>query len=161
MIDSIVAYIGLGSNLNAPIEQVKRARTAIQALESVTEQAFSSLYSSPSMGSKDQPDYINAVMAIKTTLEPLVLLRCLQGIENAQGRVRTEYWGARTLDLDILSYDQRQINLPDLIVPHLGMRERAFVLYPLHEIEPDLIFPTLGAIKDLTAQCPLAGLKKL
>ena len=161
MIDFIVAYIGLGSNLKSPVEQIKHARVAIQALESVTERAFSSLYSSPSMGSKDQPDYVNAVMAIQTTLEPMVLLRCLQEIENTQGRIRTEHWGARTLDLDILSYDQRQINLPDLIVPHLGMRERAFVLYPLYEIEPDLICPTLGAIKDLTAQCPLGGLKKL
>ena len=161
MTDPIVAYIGLGSNLKSPVEQIKHARMAIQAVESVTERAFSSLYSSPSMGSKDQPDYVNAVMAIQTTLEPMVLLRCLQGIENTQGRIRTEHWGARTLDLDILSYDQRQINLPDLIVPHLGMRERAFVLYPLHEIEPDFICPTLGAIKDLTAQCPLGGLKKL
>jgi 2-amino-4-hydroxy-6-hydroxymethyldihydropteridine diphosphokinase len=161
MTNSIVAYIGLGSNLKIPVEQIKLARQSIQALEGVVENAFSSLYSSPSMGSKDQPDYINAVMSINTTLSPLALLRCLQGIENNHGRVRAERWGARTLDLDILIYGQRQITLPDLIIPHSGLRERAFVLYPLYEIEPNLTTPTLGAIKALRALCPLEGLKKL
>lgn len=161
MTNSIVAYIGLGSNLNAPINQIKCARTAIQALEGITERAFSSLYGSPSMGSKDQPDYINAVMSIQTSLAPIALLHCLQGIENAQGRIRKEHWGARTLDLDILIYDKRQITLPDLIIPHIGIRDRAFVLYPLYEVEPELTTPTLGVIKDLVDMCPLDGLKKL
>jgi len=102
------------------------------------------------------------VIAVETTLLPMVLLRALQTIENAQGRIRkTERWGARTLDLDILLYNDQIIDLPDLTVPHSGITDRAFVLYPLHEIAPDLQVPGHGALADLLSQCPLAALKKL
>ena len=160
MTPSIVAYIGLGSNLNDPSAQIKHARTALQSAEKIIETRFSSLYSSPPMGPKNKPDYINAVMAIVTSLLPTELLHSLQTIENAQGRIRGEHWGSRTLDLDLLLYDHCQINLPDLIVPHKGLQERAFVLYPLQEIAPELSIPALGSIDDLVASCPLAGLKK-
>lgn len=158
----ITAYIGLGSNLADPVAQLKSARSAIAALAQVEELAFSSFYHSPPMGPQDQPDYVNAVMAIATDLAALDLLRCLQKIEQEQGRVRTgTRWGARTLDLDLLLYSDQQINLPDLIVPHIGLSKRAFVLYPLQEIAPTLVLPTLGAIDKLVSHCPLAGLKKL
>ncbi len=160
--DSITAYIGLGSNLADPAGQIKAARREIAALANVQELAFSSLYQSPPMGPQDQPDYVNAVMAIVTTLPPLDLLRCLQKIEHEQGRVRTgERWGARTLDLDLLLYGDQQITVPDLIVPHAGLSERAFVLYPLSEIAPQLLVPGKGKLTDLLAQCPLAGLRRL
>ncbi len=159
---TVIAYIGLGSNLAAPVEQIKTARLAIAQLERVDDVAFSSLYGSPPMGPQDQPDYINAVMAIKTALPAMDLLRKLQAIENDQGRIRDERWGARTLDLDLLLYGEQQINLAELTVPHAGIAERAFVLYPLQEIAGNgLIVPGKGLLKDLLEQCPLAGLQRL
>jgi 2-amino-4-hydroxy-6-hydroxymethyldihydropteridine diphosphokinase len=92
----------------------------------------------------------------------MILLRALQTIENAQGRIRkTERWSARTLDLDILLYGNQIIDLPDLAVPHIGIAERAFVLHPLSEIAPHIQVPGHGALADLLSQCPLAGLKRL
>jgi 2-amino-4-hydroxy-6-hydroxymethyldihydropteridine diphosphokinase len=160
--DWVKAYIGLGSNLANPELQIKSARTAITQIAQVKELAFSSLYHSPPMGPQDQPDYVNAVMGVATELPPMELLRCLQRIENDQGRVRKDQrWGARTLDLDVLIYDDQVIELPDLIVPHPGLAERAFVLYPLHEIAPQLMVPGKGPVADLLAKCPINGLKRL
>ncbi len=158
----VTAYIGLGSNLADPVLQIKSARTAIIQIAGVKELAFSSLYHSPPMGPQDQPDYVNAVMCIATELPPLDLLRYLQRIENDQGRVRKDQrWGSRTLDLDVLIYGDRIIDLPDLTVPHTGLAERAFVLYPLYEIAPQLLVPGKGSIADLLAKCPMNGLKRL
>ena len=159
--EAVLAYIGLGSNLQNPSQQLYSARTGITALAHVKELAFSCLYQSLPMGPQDQPDYVNAVMAVATTLAPLELLRALQGIENNHGRIRGERWGARTLDLDILLYGDNIIALPDLTVPHSGLTERAFVLYPLYEIAPKLTIPNKGKLIDLLANCTLAGLKKL
>ena len=158
----VTAYIGLGSNLDNPVAQIKSARTAISLLNGVEELAFSSLYHSLPMGPQDQPDYINAVMCIETHLAPIALLRSLQAIETIQGRVRKgERWGARTLDLDILLYGDEEIDVPDLKVPHTGISERSFVLYPLFEIAPQLIIPGKGILADLVAKCPLDGLKQM
>ncbi|MGR9114830.1 MAG: 2-amino-4-hydroxy-6-hydroxymethyldihydropteridine diphosphokinase [Gammaproteobacteria bacterium] len=159
---SVVAYIGLGSNLDDPVQQIRMARVAIAGLNGVEELAFSSLYSSPPMGPQDQPNYINAVMAVQTELTAFDLLHCLQRIELNQGRVREGLrWGARTLDLDLLLYADQQISEPDLQVPHPGMSERAFVLYPLHEIAPNLIIPGKGGVADLVVRCPSDGLHRL
>lgn len=158
---TVLAYIGLGSNLENPQQHIDAARADIAALNQVQEQVFSSLYQSPPMGPSDQPDYVNAVMAVTTDLSPLDLLRSLQAIENQHGRVRLQRWGARTLDLDILLYGNEVIALPDLMVPHVGLAERAFVLYPLYEIAPQLTIPRLGQLTDLLKNCPLAGLKRL
>jgi 2-amino-4-hydroxy-6-hydroxymethyldihydropteridine diphosphokinase len=158
----VIAYIGLGSNLAEPVTQIKSARAAIASMAGVRELAFSSLYHSLPMGPQDQPDYVNAVMGIAVNLLPLDLLRCLQAIEHHHGRIRKgERWGARTLDLDILMYGDQEIDLPDLTTPHQGLAERAFVLYPLFEIAPNLIIPGKGPIADLLAKCPLSGLKRL
>ncbi len=158
----VTVYIGLGSNLADPIGQIMSARTAITQIDRVRELAFSSLYHSAPMGPQDQPDYVNAVMSITTDLLPIDLLRCLQGIENDQGRIRKEQrWGARTLDLDMLLYGMQCIELPDLKVPHPGLAERAFVLYPLSEISPHLQVPGKGNIADLLASCPTNELKKV
>jgi len=156
------AYLGLGSNLASPAEQIKSARAAIAAIPGVRELAFSSLYHSLPMGPKDQPDYVNAVMAIATGLGVLDLLRQLQAIESAQGRKRTgQRWGARTLDLDILMYGGQRIDLPELTVPHPGIGDRPFVLYPWFEIAPELIIPGKGPLSELLARCPEDGLTKL
>ncbi len=159
----IDAYIGLGSNLENPAEQVKKARSTIAAHPLFTELKFSCLYSSPPMGPQDQPDYVNAVMSVTTDLCAIEMLRILQKIETDFGRVRKgERWGARILDLDILLFADQMINQTDLIVPHVGLSERAFVLTPLADIAPEgLLIPGKGTIKQLVAQCPLDGLKKL
>jgi 2-amino-4-hydroxy-6-hydroxymethyldihydropteridine diphosphokinase len=160
--DWVTVYIGLGSNLADPAGQIKSARTAITQIDHVQELVFSSLYHSAPMGPQDQPDYVNAVMSVTTDLPPIELLRCLQRIENDQGRIRKDQrWGARTLDLDILLYGEQVIELPDLIVPHYGLAERAFVLYPLHEIAPQLLVPGKGNISDLLASCPMNELKRI
>ena len=160
--ETVIAYIGLGSNLANPIEQIRSARSMCAALPGVQELAFSSLYASPPMGPKDQPDYVNAVMSVLTDVSALSLLHNLQRIEHERGRVRTgERWTARTLDLDLLLYGEQCINTPELTLPHPGLASRAFVLYPLFEIAPDLNVPVFGLIADLVAKCPLDGLKRI
>ncbi|MFZ2726705.1 MAG: 2-amino-4-hydroxy-6-hydroxymethyldihydropteridine diphosphokinase [Methylococcaceae bacterium] len=158
---TVTAYLGLGSNLKNPQAQVQKARQAIASQPFIEELAFSSLYQSSPLGPKDQPDYINAVMAISTRLSPLELLRLMQSIENQQGRVRTRRWGARTLDIDLLLYGEQVINLSELILPHVGIAQRAFVLYPLHEIAPTLQLPSLGSLNTLLENCDATGLQRL
>lgn len=160
--ERVVAFVGLGSNLGEPVLQIDLARRAINNLEHVDELGFSSLYRSPPMGPQDQPDYINAVMKVVTQLPALVLLRALQNIENSQERVRTgERWVARTLDLDLLLFGDQCIQDPDLVVPHPGIAKRAFVLYPLAEIDKNIQVPGLGPITSLVLNCPLSGLIKI
>jgi 2-amino-4-hydroxy-6-hydroxymethyldihydropteridine diphosphokinase len=160
--EATLVYLGLGSNLAEPVEQVKSARQAILGITGINEVGCSSLYRSLPMGPQDQPDYINAVMAIMTTLSPQPLLQHLQAIEKAQGRERKGLrWGARTLDLDILLYGDQFIDLPELVVPHSGIAERPFVLIPLSEIAPHLIIPGKGSVTELLANCSLLGLQRL
>lgn len=154
-------YIGLGSNLEQPQQQILTAINDINVIAGVSLVAQSSLYHSPPMGPQDQPDYINAVVAVETEFAPLELLDALQHIEQSHGRVRKRHWGERTLDLDILLVDDRVINEPRLTVPHPGIAERAFVVYPLAEIAPDLTIPGKGKLADIKASCPLDGLKQL
>ena len=156
----VVAYLGLGSNLQTPILQLQSARNAIKEMDAIEEISFSSLYRSPPMGPQDQPDYVNAVMGIHTTLEALALLSAMQQIENEQGRVRSQRWGARTLDIDILLYGDQQIRLAELTVPHIGIKERAFVLYPLFEIAPNLVIDNQQLI-DMVNACPLNGVERI
>ena len=154
MSSAIAAYIGLGSNLHDPLQQLTDAFAALSALPESQLSARSSLYGSKPMGPQDQPDYVNAVACLHTTLEPLSLLHALQQIENQQGRVRQRRWGERTLDLDLLLYGDQLIELPELTVPHIGLAERDFVLYPLFEIAPELTIPQLGPLEQLLTACP-------
>jgi 2-amino-4-hydroxy-6-hydroxymethyldihydropteridine diphosphokinase len=157
--DPVAAYIGLGGNLDDPVGRILAARTHIGTVDGIRETAFSSLYRSAPMGPADQPDYVNAVMAVETKLAPLDLLQELQAIETAFGRVRLgERWGPRTLDLDVLLYGTETIATERLTVPHPGLGVREFVLYPLLEIAPELVIPGLGAVVELTRQCPRRGL---
>jgi len=147
-------FIGLGSNLSNPVQQVTEACAEIAALKKVRFIKFSSLYQSPPMGPSNQPDYINAVAEIATSLTADELLAELQAIERHHGRVRSEQqWSARTLDLDMLLYGEKIINSERLVIPHMGLYERAFVLYPLLEIAPDLDIPGYGAIAELVQNC--------
>jgi len=157
----VAAYIGLGSNLDGPKDQLQKAFAALARIPDSTLERYSSLYQSSPMGGLQQPDYINAVAELETTLEPQELLLQLQSIETAHGRVRGERWGARTLDLDLLVYGANIIDTADLKVPHPGLHERAFVLYPLHEIAPDLEIPGLGRVTELLRNCSHDGLKKI
>jgi 2-amino-4-hydroxy-6-hydroxymethyldihydropteridine diphosphokinase len=157
--EPVLVYIGLGGNLGDAVGRLRLARRAINAIAGVREMAFSSLYRSAPMGPADQPEYLNAVMAVATTLAPLDLLRELQAVETAFGRVRIgERWGPRTLDLDILLYGSETLSGERLTVPHPGLAEREFVLYPLQEIAPDLEIPGKGRLADLVRQCPRRGL---
>ena len=154
-------FIGLGSNLADPIAQIESAITTLGELDEIKVIAKSSLYSSPPMGPQDQPDYINAVVEIDTTLFAHDLLDKLQQIEQQQGRVRQRHWGERTIDLDLLVYGSNILDDERLKVPHPGMAERSFVLYPLAEIAQDLRVPSMGNIEELLKDCPRDGLQRM
>ena len=157
----ITAYIAVGSNLADPVSQAKQA---IEALKSIPNSEFvqaSSLYSSTPMGPQNQPDYINAVACLDTTLEAHALLDQLQAIEQAHDRVRKIHWGPRTLDLDLLLYGDQQINTERLTVPHAFMTERGFVLWPLAEIAPDIELPDGRKLEQLLSLCPMGTLEQI
>jgi len=154
-------FIGLGSNLADPHAQIQSAIAAVDALDEVAVVAQSSLYSSPPMGPQDQPDYINAVIEIDTTLFAHKLLDQLQAIEQQQGRIRQRHWGERTIDLDLLIYGENTLDDERLNVPHPGIAVRSFVLHPLAEIAPNLMIPTLGTMQALLKDCPLDGLQRI
>jgi 2-amino-4-hydroxy-6-hydroxymethyldihydropteridine diphosphokinase len=154
-------YIGMGSNLAAPAEQLRSAVDALARLPQTELVAVSAFYQSDSL-LPGQPRYTNAVAALDSTLPPLELLDALQAIENGQGRERLERWGPRTLDLDIVLFGDRLIDEPRLKVPHYHLQERAFVLYPLAELAPaDLRLADGRALTELLAACPFVGLERL
>lgn len=155
-----IVYIGLGSNLSDPALQIRKAIEQIKKFPECTIEKISSLYFSRPMGPQDQPDYMNAVLSINTTLSPIDLLDQLQSIENNAGRVRKDNrWGARILDLDILIYGEQVIESERLTVPHYGMKLREFVLIPLNEIAPNLQLPCKENICDLAKKISSNGLK--
>ncbi len=157
----MLAYIGLGSNLEGPKEQIKRALIALNDTTDIEVSGLSSLYRSKPLDGSDQPDYINAVCRVKTHLSALELLYVCQGIESKQHRVRDERWGPRTIDLDIILYGTQVIASKKLVVPHPEMMNRAFVLVPLKEIEPNLIVPILGSLTGLIDKIDTSKLIKL
>ncbi len=146
------AYVGIGSNLDSPRDQIERATAALGEIEDTVLVRTSPLYRSAPLDGSDQPDYINAVSALLTHLNADDLLRFLQQIEKAQGRSRSaEKWAPRTLDLDLLVYSSASIDQKDLKVPHPGISERNFVLLPLLDIAPHLRIPGLGSVTVLAA----------
>lgn len=155
-------FIGLGSNLDDPLSQLRNAIGNLKKVKNLNLIKVSSFYSSVPMGPQDQPDYINAVVEITTSLSAEHLLDELQKIENKQGRVRSQHWGARTLDLDILLYGSEVINSERLTVPHSGISERNFVLYPLRDlVDENFEIPELGNISQLLTACPVIGITRL
>lgn len=157
----VQAYIGLGSNLDNPIQQLQQALIELAQLPGSDLQLHSSLYRSDPVGPPGQPDYINAVARISTVLDAHQLLDQLQSLEKLHQRVRTQRWGPRTLDLDILLFEQHIIDSQRLQVPHPYIQERNFVLYPLAEMNPDLVLPDGTLLSDLLARCPLGTLQRL
>lgn len=156
------AYIGIGSNLQDPVSQVRRAAEALGRLPQTRLSALSPLYRNPAVGPGEQPDYVNAVAVVETTLEPHALLDALQSIEIAQGRERGPMrWQARTIDLDVLLYGDRVIDDAHLTVPHPRMGERAFVLKPLHDVAPRLDVPGRGPIDRLLARVSQESLERI
>ncbi len=159
-----IVFIGLGSNMQQPRQQLLDARCALEQHPQIALLAVSSLYQSRAMmlpGSQPQADYINGVIKLQTELTPEALLDVLQAIENQQGRERNERWGARTLDLDILLFDDLSLQTERLILPHTGIAERNFVLYPLQQIAPDLRIPGLGQVSELAANVSSEGIELL
>ncbi len=152
-------WLAIGSNLADPLDQVNAALEALAQLPRTRLTACSSFYRSRPLGPQDQPDYLNAVAAIDTSLAPERLLDHTQHIERQQGRVRkADRWGPRTLDLDILLFGGLRLHTDRLTVPHYDMHRREFVLYPLAELAPDLILPDGGALADLLAGVARNGL---
>lgn len=159
---SVLAYVGLGSNLDNPSRQLTQALSALSATPDVTLLAVSPFYQSRAIGPGEQPDYVNAVAAIETTLPALCLLSALQAIEHRQGRVRSEQrWMARTLDLDILLFGGQVLDTERLTLPHPRIAERNFVLRPLLDIAPDVLLPDGRNVADLLTLCSSEGIELL
>jgi len=154
-------YIGLGSNLENPRQQVEDAFEELAGLSHCELVARSSIYRSDPVGPQDQPDFINAVAALDTTLEAHALLDELQRLEQQHRRVRERHWGPRTLDLDLLLYGDQTINTERLTVPHAFMCERTFVLWPLAEIAPELELPHGQSLSQLLVAYPMGSLERL
>lgn len=148
MPDRHIAFVALGANLDDPVRQIETAMVELSGLAGTTLTARSGLYASRPSGYADQPDYVNAVARLDTSLSPRDLLTHLLDIERLHGRERTFRNSPRTLDLDILLYDEQCLDEPGLHVPHPRMHERAFVLLPLAEIAPEARLPGHGSVSD-------------
>lgn len=156
-----IAYIALGSNLENPAQQLQAACDAMAAATDVHIIAGSSVFRSAAVGPGPQPDYLNAVVAIATSLPAEALLDRLQAVEQARGRERGVRWGPRTLDLDLLLYDELSVDDARLTLPHPRLHERDFVLYPLREIsDANLVLPDGRDLATLIRSCPDNGLAR-
>jgi 2-amino-4-hydroxy-6-hydroxymethyldihydropteridine diphosphokinase len=163
------AFIGLGSNLGRARDGVfEDSQMQLHlAVDTITQHpktqllGLSSFYRTPAVGPEGQPDYINAVAALETSLSPIELLDFLMSVERQQGRKRTLRWGPRTLDLDILLYDQIFEDSERLTIPHPRLHERAFALIPLADLDPELVIPNGKNISQLLANCSAQGIVKL
>lgn len=148
-----MAYVGLGANLDAPAQQVRDALGELAALPGTRLLKRSSLYRSDPVGYAAQPEFVNAVAALETSLEPEALLAELQAIESRHGRRRSFPDAPRTLDLDLLLYGDAVQRSARLTLPHPRMHERAFVLKPLVELAPEVVVPGRGPARELLAAC--------
>ena len=146
---AVTAYIGIGSNLGGPTRQLSIALNELEAIDSIRILDVSSLYRSGPLGGIEQPDFLNAAVAVRASLDAAALLAELKGIEERMGRDRSvRRWGPRAIDLDLLLYGDVTIESSELTVPHAGIGERNFVLLPLRDLAPELVIPGLGPIKD-------------
>ena len=145
----VVAFLGLGSNLGDRLANLQAAVDALQAEPGLRVTGSSRVWETTPVGGPPQPDYLNAVLRVETDLSARDLLDAARRVEGRLGRVRKERWGARTLDVDILLYDEEQIDEPDLVVPHPRLAERAFVVLPLLELEPDPVLPDGTRLKEV------------
>jgi len=153
-------YLALGSNLDDRLANLKQAISALTPQMEV--KAKSKVYETPPWGYADQPRFYNQVVRAKTYLEPEPLLKHLKRLEVALGRKESFPNGPRLIDIDILFYDDRVLNTPTLVIPHPHLHERAFVLLPLMDIDPDLVHPVTGkSVRDMLAACSLEGIEKV
>ena len=157
----MLAYIGLGSNLKRPKQQIENALKSLSEANEITLLSVSSFYQSKPLLDMSGPNYLNVVCKIETELSVFGLLNFCQEIENNQHRVREVKWGSRTIDLDILLYGDQVLATKRLTIPHPEMTNRAFVLVPLFEIEPGLKLPSLGPIKSLLERIKPSDVEKL
>ena len=155
-------YIGLGSNLSDPRQQIDSAMARIAAIKRLELINYSSVYESAPMGPPDQANFLNAVAHVQTSLTPLALLGQLADIEQAFGRDRSVgHWGPRIIDLDLLLFGQREIKLRRLEIPHPGLMEREFVVFPLLEIAPNLRLPNGCALHEIAKKLDRKAVKRL
>lgn len=154
------AFVGLGSNLDDPRAQLDRALVALSQTPGIELRAVSSYYRTAPWGETAQPDFLNAVAQIDTTLTAPTLLAQLIRIEATAGRTREQRWGPRTLDLDLLLHGDTVCDTGQLQLPHPRMHERAFVLAPLAELAPDLVLAPHGRVTELLAQLGAAGVQR-
>jgi 2-amino-4-hydroxy-6-hydroxymethyldihydropteridine diphosphokinase len=158
----VTAYVGLGSNLDHPPRQIALAIAALKNEPGIRSLRVSSCYRNPPFDGSEQPDYCNAVAGLETTLKARELFAACQRIEQAQGRIRDAVrWGPRPLDLDLLLYGDCVSQVPELILPHPGLAQRPFVLYPLLELDPDLVVPGWGPVSELAARCDGSQLERI
>ncbi len=158
----IPAYVALGSNLDEPRRQVERGFEALARLPETQLVLRSRLYTSKPFGPIAQPDFVNAVAGVLTRLAPFVLLEALKRLEVELGRAApVERWGPRLIDFDLLVYGEAVIDEPNLTVPHPGIPQRNFVLYPLADIAPDLAIPGVGVVRALATRTSADGLQVL
>ena len=156
------AWLGLGSNQQQPMDQLTEALGRLAETKGIGILRTSSFYRTPPWGDEQQDDFINAVVQIETSLEPLNLLGELKTIENLMGRKRSgRRWGPRLIDIDLLLYGDQQLYMDELEVPHPRMHERAFVLIPLAELDPELDIPGRGSVENLLQQVDCSGIKRL
>lgn len=155
------AFVALGSNLNDPAAQVRAGARLLATIPDTHCLACSSLYRTAPVGYAEQPDFINAVCALETQLEAHTLMQALLEVEQAQGRRRDIPGGPRTLDLDLLLYDDVVCHELGLTLPHPRLHERAFVLYPLAELAPGLVIPGHGPVEDLLPGCRGQAIERL
>ena len=157
----MLAYIGLGSNLKGPKNQIEKALRSLSEAKEITLLSVSSFYQSKPLLDMPGPNYLNVVCKIETDFGALDLLNFCHKIEDNQHRDRYVKWGSRTIDLDILLYDDQILASKELTIPHPEMINRAFVLLPLFEIEPELKLPLLGPLKGLLERIKPSDVEKL
>lgn len=158
----IPAYVAIGSNLQQPEAQVRRALDALSGLRHTRLECRSALYGSDPLGPQNQPPYVNAVAALLTQLEVRPLFDALREVEAKLGRQPPrERWGPRIIDLDLLVFGSLQMQEPDLTLPHPGIVQRNFVLYPLREVASELVIPGSGRVAALAARVDSAGIWRL
>lgn len=145
---SVSAYLAIGSNLGDRLETLQRAVELLDARPGIEVLRSSRVYETEPVG-PPQPAYLNAVVEVRTDLEPHELLKETQVVEDELGRVRAERWGPRTIDVDVLTFDERTIDEPELVVPHPRMHERGFVVVPLGELDPDPMLPGERKLSEL------------
>lgn len=156
------AYVALGSNLSDPRRQVQGAFQALDSLDNSRLVARSSLWLSQPLGPQDQPEFINAVAGLVTTLEPRAFLESLEALERRLGKVEPPVrWGPRVIDLDLLAFGDVVADEPGLTLPHPGLHQRNFVLYPLSEIAAELWVPGLARVCRLRERVSPAGVERL